>query len=358
MDSGSLDLRIWRILQEHTDENHRLTQKMIQDLVNRDGTQIGTRAVRNALARLMQETDEIECGETKRSRTDGAGGSRDATSHSDFYIKHPFSDELLSFLIDMVAFSEHLPVSYRQEIAGQLEKLGSRHFRPRQLLLDRPRHAENPQFFLNLMLLQEAIQKGCKVSFQYVAYGPDLRLQARFDATGAPRLDVVSPYQLAMSGTKYYLICNHSKYDNLVHYRLDRIQNVQLLEDEKARPLENLDSPGGGRLDLDEYWQQHNRFSGEVIRARLQLSAWAIGEAVDTFGRFVQVRETDAGIEATVSASRKLILQFAHNYAPHAKVLVPEDLRDEVARRLHDGAALYRDCPADSAAAAPDEHQV
>lgn len=339
---SSLDLKILRILLERTDETHRLTQKAIQDLVNREGVSVGSRAVRNALRRLMADVEDIECEEIKRSRSDIGDADQDNSTHSGFYIKHLFPDELLSFLIDMVAFSDHLPVSYRQEITAQLMKLGSCYFRPRRLLLDRPPHAENRHFFLNLQILQEAIQKGRKVSLQYMQYGPDMQLQVRTDAAGAPRVDIVSPYQLAMRGTRYYLICNHARYNNLAHYRLDRMQNVQLLS-ERARPLSDLDGAGGSRLDLDEYWQQHNEFSGDVIRAQLRLGERRISDAVDTFGRFVSVQRTEKGMEATVRAGRMLIEQFALRYAPDVIVLSPPDLRSEIGQRLRACAALYED---------------
>ncbi|MBD5559089.1 MAG: WYL domain-containing protein [Clostridia bacterium] len=352
--AGSLDVKILRILLEETDENHRLTQKAIQDCLARRGETAGPRAVRSALTRLLAEVDDIECDETKRSRSDLGDESRDNTTHSGFYMKHLFTDEILSFLIDMVAFSEHLPVSYRKEMREQLKRLGSKYFHQRELLLDRVPRAENPHFFLNLVLLEEAIQKGCKVSLQYVQYGPDMQLQVRADESGEPRRETVSPYQLAMCGTRYYLICNHDKYDNLIHYRLDRVQNIQILEEQPARPLEELDSPSGARLDLREYWEQHNAFSGDVIRAELQLTPGRIGDAVDTFGSFIQIEQRQAGPVAVISASRKLIRQFAHSYAPEVVVLSPADLQDEVAERLRKSAALY----AQNASAAVDPADI
>lgn len=86
---------------------------------------------------------------------------------------------------------------------------------------------ENPQLFLNIELLGEAIYEGRKVSFQYLEYGVDKKLHPKLREDGSVREYVVNPYQMAAKEGKYYLICNYDKYDDISNYRVDRITKVE-----------------------------------------------------------------------------------------------------------------------------------
>lgn len=73
-------------------------------------------------------------------------------------------------LIDSVLFSGHIPHSQRKELVEKLESLSSKYFRShmKHVLTVPDNLPENPQLFLNIELLGEAIYEGRKVSFQYL----------------------------------------------------------------------------------------------------------------------------------------------------------------------------------------------
>jgi predicted DNA-binding transcriptional regulator YafY len=50
---------------------------------------------------------------------------------------------------------------------------------------------------------------------------------------------VLSPYALTWTSDKYYLVANNSKYDNLTHYNIDRMTEVEIL-DEKRRDFSEV----------------------------------------------------------------------------------------------------------------------
>ena len=61
----------------------------------------------------------------------------------------------------------------------------------------------------------------------------------RRNSAGNIREYIVNPYQIAAANGRYYLICNYDKYDNVAHYRLDRITNIKLLPT-PAKPMEQV----------------------------------------------------------------------------------------------------------------------
>lgn len=84
------------------------------------------------------------------------------------------------------------------------------------------------------MWIGQAIGKGKKVSFQYLAYGTDKKQYPKLRSDGSDRY-VVSPYQMAAKEGKYYLICNFDKYDDISNYRLDCIRDIHVLDEPANR---------------------------------------------------------------------------------------------------------------------------
>lgn len=56
---------------------------------------------------------------------------------------------------------------------------------------------------------------------------------------------------------KYYLICNYGKYDDVSNYRIDRLADVRVLDDEPVKPFESLEGAGRTGLDLAKYMAEH-----------------------------------------------------------------------------------------------------
>ena len=52
-------------------------------------------------------------------------------------------------------------------------------------------------------------------------------------------LYIVNPYQIVANNGRYYLISNYDKYDNVAHFRIDRMTNVCML-DERRKPVSQV----------------------------------------------------------------------------------------------------------------------
>lgn len=160
---------------------------------------------------------------------------------TDFYLKQKFTNEELRLLIDSLLFSKHIPYSQAKKLITKLESLSNIYFKSRSqyiypLPVDR---TDNKQVFYNISILDEAIRKKQKVLFEYAEYHTDkkmhLKKAGRWKCTGICCYTVSN----GCTGGKYYLICNYDKYDDISNYRVDRIRNIQILE-EKGKPFETL----------------------------------------------------------------------------------------------------------------------
>ena len=226
----------------------------------------------------------------------------------------------------------------------KLEGLSNIYFRSRvghiaRLPVDQ---SDNKQLFLNIEILDEAISKGRKVRFHYTEYGLDKKLHLRARPDGSVREYVISPYQMAAQEGKYYLICNYDKYEDISNYRVDRIKDLEIL-DEPAKPFESLPWAHGRSLDLAAYMREHPyMYSSENVRAKLKTVPAMVSDVIDMFGKEVRLEQEGDAVAVTLTANEMALKQFAKNFAPDVVVLEPQTLRDQVREELERGAAAYR----------------
>ncbi len=136
-------------------------------------------------------------------------------------------------LIDSVLFSKSIPSGNKKELLEKLKELSNKYFKFSAANIQSYDSADreiNKELFYTIEVLDEAISKGLKVKFFYNEYGADKKLRHRLNEAGEAREYVINPYIMAANSGKYYLICNYDKFDDIAHYRIDRISNIQILD--------------------------------------------------------------------------------------------------------------------------------
>lgn len=334
-----LILNILDILQKRTDENHRLSQKDIVDILHRDyEMDVDRKAVKRNLM------DLIECGYdleyTEHVRTNKRG---EEVILTDFYINRDFSDAELRLLIDSVLFSRHIPRGQCKQLIEKIRGLSSEHFRTKvrhvcNLPDDVP---QNPELFYSIEILDEAIEAGRQVRFHYADLCTDKKYHLRLSNSGKPRSYLVNPYQMVANNGRYYLIGNIDKYDNVSHYRVDRIRDIELLA-APAKPQRQVKGLENG-LNLPKHMAEHvYMFDGESQHITMRTSPGMAGELMDWFGNSITfTEETEDSVIAHVTASTEAMRFWALQYAPYVTILGPQKLVDMVKKDLQTAVRKY-----------------
>lgn len=302
------------------------------------------KAIRRNLLNLIDFGYEIEYSESVRMVPNPRTGElEESYVLSDFYLVRDFTDGELRLLIDSLLFSRHIPYSQCKELVEKLEGLSNIYFRSRVRHIARmpEDQTDNKQLFLNLDLLDEAISRRRKVSFQYLAYGTDKKMHSKHRSDGSDRY-LVSPYQMAAKEGKYYLICNFDKYNDISNYRLDRISDIRIT-DEPVKPFETLKGSDGRELDLAEYMKKHvYMYSSGNRRVKMWVVRPMVSDVIDLFGKDVVFsEETDTHVTVSVNANELSVEQFAKSYAPDVVVLEPKDMRERLRLSLERAAEAY-----------------
>ena len=337
-----LIMNILDILQRYSDAEHRLSQKDILGILqNEYGMVADRKAIKRNLMNLIDFGYNLEFSESIRRNKSG----EEEVIYTDWYLERDFSDAELRLLIDSLLFSKHIPYSRCKELIEKIEGLSNRHFKSKvrhvcNLPVDQPQNAE---LFYTIEILDEAIEKNRQVIFHYGDFGTDKKLHLRKGKDGKPREYLVNPYQMVATNGRYYLIGNVEWHDNVSHYRVDHIRDIEIT-DTPAKSQHKVQGLETG-LDLPKHMAEHvYMFSGESQKIVMRTTPGMAGELIDWFGSGVTFSdETETSVIAQVTANLQAMRFWALQYAPYVTVLAPQSLVDTVKDDLNSAIKKYEE---------------
>ena len=334
-----LIINILDILKRYTDADHRLSQKEIQEILEREyDMKVDRKAVKRNLMNLIDFGYDIEYSESIRINKK----SEEETMLSDFNLNRDFDDSELRLLIDSLLFSKHIPYNQCRTLVEKLENLSSVYFHSRvkhicTLPNDKP---DNNQLFYTIDILDEAISKKRQVEFVYNEAGTDKKKHPRKYDNGEIKKYVVNPYQMVTANGRYYLICNYDKYDDVSNYRLDRISDIKML----PTPLKSHSKVKGieNGLNLPRHMAEHvYMFTGRSIWVKFRAEKHLLNDLADWFSEADYSDITDDALTVSVKVNEKAMFYWAMQYSPYIEILEPFDLRKRVGTALREAAEKY-----------------
>ena len=337
-----LIVNILDILRRYSDENHRLSQKDIVEILDNEyRMKVDRKSVKRNLMNLAASGYDISYSESIRRNSCG----EEEIIYSDWYLERDFTDAELRLLIDSLLFSKHIPYSQCKMLIGKLEGLSNVYFKAKvKHVCNLPENMpNNNELFYIVEILDEAIEKGYQVVFNYIEYGVDKKPHLRLDSEGKVREYLINPYQMVATNGSYYLICNYDKYDNVSNYRVNQIRNIRLT-DNPVKPMKKVKGLEKG-LNLPKHMAEHiYMFSGESIRVVFKTPTYMAGEIINRFGTDPVFKETgDGNMEVTLSVNGKAMKYWALQYAPYVKVLSPDSFVSEIKEDLKRAVAMYEE---------------
>jgi len=336
-----LSFAILDILRQYTDEEHKLSQNDIVELLEKDyDMKADRKSVKRNITSLLEMGYPIEFTETLRMYPNKEGVMEESYILSDFYLEREFTDAELRLLIDSLLFSKHIPYSQCKELVGKLEGLSNRYFKSRvRFIQTLPETApKNRELFYTIEIIDEAIANEKQIAFTYNEYGTDKKLHPKRD-----REFVVNPYQMAAINGRYYLIGNYDKYNNIANYRLDRITDIRLL-DTPIKPVKEVDGMKNG-FYLPKHMAEHlYMFSGESVPVTFRMNKVILNDVIDWFGSEIAfMDETEDEVTARVTVNWSAMRYWAQQYCRHVRILAPTDLAETLKSDLELALKAYQE---------------
>ena len=316
-DKKSSILYVLDILQKYTDKDHLLTYSSIAEkLLNFYDIELNRKTIARDIDILIDKGYDI----VKRGNLGVYLGLRD------------FEEGELLFLIDAIYSSRSMPTKYARDLVDKLtkdhsifEKQKVKHLEK----IDDGSRSSNKQLFYTIEVLNEAIEQGKKVEFQYGIYGLDKKLKPKKDG----KIYKVNPYYMVNNHGKYYLVCNYDKYDNIGNYKIECITNIKILN-EPIKPIQSL--PGQENFSIKEYMQEHiYMMAGNSVDAKIKIeNENRINDIVGWFGDKVRIYSDNKGIFAELSVNEDALIYWALQYGESVEVVEPEATREKMTTTL------------------------
>ena len=225
-----------------------------------------------------------------------------------------------------------------------IEKLGSVFSKPqaaqfsRRLELARALKTKNEEIYYNIDKIVTALNTHKKISFQYFEYLPSKQQQMRKEG----RRYLATPYTLMWFEDAYYVICNMDKYDNLSHFRVDRMAKIEV-EAAGARRIDEV-SEYKNYIDFDEYHRSvFSMFGGEPKNVRIRFHESLATTVFDRFGLDTVVSDI-SGAFFTISVNVRIspgFISWLTIFGNRSEVLAPESLREEIKTLIRSLGGLY-----------------
>ena len=141
----------------------------------------------------------------------------------------------------------------------------------------------------------------------------------------------------------YYLIGNYDKYNDISHYRLDRMTCVEMLPD-KVKPQDQIEGLERG-LNLPKHMAEHiYMFSGESVAINMLVDETIISELVDWFGNdfYVIEKRRNNQVLVRLKCNEQAFFYWALQYGPYVEVLEPVSLRSKIAEAVSEMNEKYQ----------------
>ncbi len=321
-----LNMLILEILRKYTDEDHSLTQQKIIKLLDMNyGMECDRRSVKNNILYLKELGYDISMEKGYR------------------LLSREFDDSELRILIDSVLFSKSISTKQLKELIEKIRSLASNYFNVKVSHvsnLPELNRTINKQAMYSLDAINDAIANKKKISFIYNQIGSDFKLHPKREEPY-----IVNPYQIVANNGKFYLISNYDKYDNVAHFRIDKMTDVRILKD-KVKPMNKVPELEKG-LNLPKHMAEHfYMFSGKSVSAKIKTTEDMMSELVDWFGTDFKILEkTTDSICIRVTCNQDALRYWALQYGPYVEIIEPvelrESLRDDVKKMFEKYSNTY-----------------
>lgn len=243
---------------------------------------------------------------------------------------HPsrlFDTSELKFLIDSIAASKFLTEKKSKELITKIKTLGNSFDNSalnRGVLSPKRIKTMNDKVFKNLDLLYSAISFNSQITFQYMRWNAQRKLEPLMRG----RDFTVSPCAVSLSDDNYYLIAYEKRTDMLKHYRVDKMSSIKL----SYEPREGQDI--FKTFDIVDYSRKtFGMFGGNEETVSLEVPNNLAGAFIDRFGEAATIRKN-------FDNPNTFIVRIAVNVSSHfyawifglgkdVKILSPQSVKDD-----------------------------
>lgn len=267
-------LKLYELLQQQTDESHPLKTIEIIKKLNDFGITCDRRTLTRDISLLNEFGYEIM--------------SCMIGHEKGYYVEdRSFSTPELRILIDAVQASSFITEKKSQDLILKLAALGGSHqaeiIRKNIVCFNTRKHS-NEKIYYTIDILIKALEEKKQISFQYYQLN-----EIKEKVYKREERYVMDPIALVFLEDNYYLCCYYRKHHGIANYRVDRMENVIIENNNICEAAEIQHN------NMSEYTAQAFRMFGneKTDKITLRFKNELIGTMFDKFGEELKITRID-----------------------------------------------------------------
>ena len=313
---------------EQSDEEHILTQPRILELLDiTEHITISRQTFYRSIAILKDFGFDIETY---------------SDNHTGYYLRtRPFSPEEALFLCHAIDSSNDISDIEKSKVKESFLKFLSKPMSKEVLhtLSTRSIRNKNDEILINLRILAKAIYHEKMICFDYFHY--NIKKEKILNDRS---FNLMEPRFLVSKDAHYYLVTSGGRHQSISHYRVDRMTNIKILDEDVC------DNEGNGRQF--NYQDAYNyaytsifMFSGSPILFQLRCDKNVpniYDKMIDEFGNDVRFEDVDSNcFDVYVHAVPAGMLILAQKYIDCFQIMSPIEYQYEMKVRISLASQLY-----------------
>lgn len=295
------------ILMEKTDENHPMTVKDMISELEKYGISAERKSIYDDLE-LLCDVYGMDIVQVK-SKTYG------------YYVgSRQFELAELKLLVDSVQSAKFMTEKKSLSLISKIEQLAGHYdaqLLRRQVYVTNRVKAGNENIYYNIDCIHDAIARNRCITFRYFEWTMDKTKKYRKDG----QLYTETPISLTWDDENYYLITYKQKYNSYTHYRVDKMENISITDEERVLP--------GVEFNPADYSKKvFSMFGGEEENVSVEFDSSLAGVVIDRFGMDVFMQKINditfrANLRVAVSNQ---FFSWIMKFGNRAKIVSPESV--------------------------------
>ncbi|MBZ2387057.1 WYL domain-containing protein [Anaerococcus murdochii] len=306
-------LYILEILREESDPDHILSMAEIRKKLSLYyNVDLDRRTITSAI------NDLIDFGLDISTFSDNGKGY--------YLIDRPLEKSETYLLMDAIFSLSYIDRDQCTDLLRKIGKSQSKYQRSVDKYISQPdfyrsKRTLNKEVFLNIEVINEAIDKNKQIEFTYLTYGPDKKLVPK-----RKRPYKLNAYRILSDNKKYYLLGTTPGFTNILSFRLDFIKDIKILDEKRDDFREE---------ELNRIIEKATHaFFGKPSFIKIRFKEEILNYVIDQFGTDIKIREDGDYYLAEFLAPEKGIEYRALQFLPYVEVIEPKSLRESIIESL------------------------
>lgn len=320
---------MWELLKHETDEKHPMGTQEIIARLKKEGVEVDRKILYTDIDLLNNSGYEVMCTRSK--------------SNKYYVMDRSFDTAEVRVLMDAVQAAAFITERKTEVLLDKISALaGSKRGEVLKSNITKfsTVKSTNESIYYVIDKIVEAIEENKKITFNYFDYGlkrEKIFRKSRKDPN-KDKLYFVNPVETVFNNDQYYLICYDDVHKEFTNYRIDRMDNVSILD----KDIVVYDWLKG--KDISKYKrQQFEMFSGEVKNVTFTADRGLIDVIYDKFGSGVRIKLTDDGhLKCTVEVQAgAMFIAWLCSFDNRLKVVSPPSVVNKVKEHLEKTIEQY-----------------